>query len=484
MLGTNEREVLVGLVGTLCLLIVSIPLFLRQNYSLFEPLTFVILLVLFGTPLKLLYVIAYRFEDAYVAKRLLNWDLPEAFLPALMVVLVGWVFFVIGYSLRLPKTGLELVYLPASREWNQKRLTVVLAITAVISIAFLAAFIVSAGVGFGSLKELSSKRFSEEAGSAATRMHQVKYYFYRGAAICKFIVYFALVHSLRRNRMFSSWMGWLFLFSLLQTMFLSFVLNNRAGVLLVLIDCMVIYYYVRQTIHYKTVIWAFVVASLLLMPMLAGRMADRAASEGTLSTLLQKTMAGRDMLDITKTCHIINGVPDKMDYIYGETLWGWMAAPVPRSIWDTKPMWAEKGPFINQHIFADKHGISGVPPGFVAELYWNFGIGGLCIGLFTFGVFLRQLFVCFMAHVDKPNAIIIYTLLVTRFGMFTFGNDLGTGIVKASLDLMPAVIILVFISQKSQNEHDFVPQEQTESIPKFVHPSNLEPAQAIRRGIN
>jgi len=177
---------------------------------------------------------------------------------------------------------------------------------------------------------------------------------------------------------------------------------------------------------------------------LAGRMADRASSEGTMATLLKKTMAGRDMLDITKTCHIINGVPDKMDYIYGETLWGWLAAPVPRSIWDTKPMWAEKGPFINQHIFADKHGISGVPPGFVAELYWNFGIAGLCI----------------------------------------FGNDLGTGIVKASLDLIPAVIILVFISQKSQNEHDFVPQEQTESIPKFVHPSNLEPAEAIRRGIN
>ena len=81
MVGSGERDTMVGILGTLCLLIVSLPLFLRKDYSLFEPLTFIILLVLFGTPMKLLYVIAYRAQDIYVAKRLLNWELPEALLP-------------------------------------------------------------------------------------------------------------------------------------------------------------------------------------------------------------------------------------------------------------------------------------------------------------------------------------------------------------------------------------------------------------------
>lgn len=438
IVGNGERDAMVGVLGTLCLLIVSLPLFLRSDYSLFEPLTFIILLVLFGTPMKLLYVIAYRAQDIYVAKRLLNWELPEALLPALMVVMCGWVCFVIGYGIRLPRSPIGHFYMPSCNNWNRTTLKILMVIVAVISLACLAAFIVSAGVGFGSLKELSSKRFSEEAGSAANRMHQVKYYLYRGAAISKFLVYFGLVELLGRRQRLASWTGVVVVLALLQTVFLSFVINNRAGVLLILIDCMVIYYYMRKVISYKIVLWAFAVASLLLVPMLAGR----AKNESTVSLLLQKTLAGRDMLDITKTCHIIKGVPQKMDYLRGETLYGWLATPIPRSMWEDKPMWAEKGPFINQKIFGDRTGISGVPPGLVAEFYWNFGFLGVCGGLFFTGLLLRHLFLAFMQYSDRPSSVLIYTLLVTRFGMFSFGNDFGTGIIKTALDLVPVMAIL------------------------------------------
>lgn len=441
VVGSDEREVMVGIVGAMCLLVVSLPLFLRQDYSLFEPLTFVILLVLFGTPMKLLYVIAYRFEDIYVAKRLLNWELPEALLPALLIVLCGWVCFVIGYGIRLPRSPVSHVFMPSCSNWNRTTLKILMVVIAVTSLVCLVAFIATAGVGFGSLKELSSKRFSEEAGSAANRVHQVKYYLYRGAAISKFLVYFGLVELLRQKQRLVSGIGLLVVLSLLQTIFLSFVINNRAGVLLILIDCMVIYYYMRKSINYKIVLWAFAVATLLLVPMLAGR----AANESTLSLLLQKTLAGRDMLDITKTSHIINGVPKKMDYLYGETLYGWLATPIPRSIWEDKPMWAEKGPFINQKIFGDRTGISGVPPGLVAELYWNFGFMGVCGGLFFTGLLLRHLFLMFVQYADRPGSVLIYTMLVTRFGMFSFGNDFGTGIIKTALDLVPVMAILWLI---------------------------------------
>ena len=438
IVGSGERETMVGVLGTLCLLIVSLPLFLRKDYSLFEPLTFIILLVLFGTPMKLLYVIAYRAQDIYVAKRLLNWELPEALLPALLVVTCGWICFVIGYGIRLPRSPVGLFYMPSCNNWNRGTLKILLALVAIVSLVCLVAFILTAGVGFGSLKELSSKRFSEEAGLAASRMHQTKYYLYRGAAISKFLVYFGLVDLLSRKDRIVSWTGAVVVLALFQTIFLSFVINNRAGVLLILIDCMVIYYYMRKVISYKIVLWAFAVASLLLVPMLAGR----AQNESTVSLLLQKTLAGRDMLDITKTCHIIKGVPEKMDYLRGETLYGWLATPIPRSMWEDKPMWAEKGPLINQKIFADRGGISGIPPGLIAEFYWNFGFLGVCGGLFFTGLLLRHLFLMFTQYSDRPGSVLIYTLMVTRFGMFSFGNDFGTGIIKTALDLVPVMAIL------------------------------------------
>lgn len=439
--GDGEREAMVGIVGTLCLLVVSLPLFLRKDYSLFEPLTFVILLVLFGTPMKLLYVIAYRAEDVYVARRLLNWEMPEALLPALMVVLCGWVCFIVGYGFRLPRSPVGQFYMPSCNNWNRSTLKFLMVLVAIVSLICLVAFFLTAGVGFGSLKELSSKRFSEEAGSAANRMHQTKYYLYRGAAVSKFLVYFGLAELLSRKHRMASWTGAVVMLALFQTIFLSFVINNRAGVLLILIDCMVIYYYLRKSISPKIVLWAFGVAALLMGPMLAGR----SVNESPFSILAQKTFAGRDMLDITKTCHIIKGVPDKMDYLYGETLYGWLATPIPRSMWGDKPMWAEKGPFINQNIFADKGGISGVPPGLVAELYWNFGFFGVCGGLFFLGLLLRHLFLTFLQYSDRPGSVLIYTLMVTRFGMFSFGNDFGTGIIKTALDLVPVMAILWFV---------------------------------------
>ena len=469
--GDNQQEILVGLIGTAILIIASIPLFVRKDYSLFEPATFVILLVLFGTPLKLLYAIATYNEDKHVAKLLMNFEYPEFFIPALVTVAIGWVCFVIGYQLKIPRSPVEHLFMPRRNAWDGRSLQLVMLILVVVSITCFVGFIVTAGVSFSSLSGMSSKRFSDEAGSAASRIHSVKYFLYRGAAISKFLVYLGIIWLLSRRKSFVSWTGALIAFAFFQTVFLSFVMSNRAGVVLVMLDCLVIFFYMRNTLNLKALLTVFGLSVLLLIPMLAGR----AKEESTGSGLIKKTLAGRDLLDITKTCHIINGVPAKMDYLYGETLWGWMAAPVPSSMWESKPMWAGKGPFINQHIFHDKAGISGVPPGLIAELYWNFGYLGVFLGMFSLGALLRHLFNSFRPYIGNPSSVLIYTLVVTRFGMFALGSDLGTGIVKTLLDLVPVMAILWFIGVK-----DYGAEYQTEYIQNDAgmtgYPANMPAA--------
>jgi oligosaccharide repeat unit polymerase len=450
MVCSTANELMVAALGLGCLATVSVPLFFSRDYSLFEPATFVVMLVLFGTPLKLLYIIAVQHENFYVSQRLLNWESPDVFLKPLVIIAVGWLFFTFGYMLRLPSRSVQFIYLPQVKSWNQGRLGAILLTLLALSSVFLLVFMVQVGVNFSNLDNLSAKRFAEGDGGSAGRIHSSAYYMYRGAALSKFVVYFSLAWMLcRRDRPFS-WTGILFAISTMQTILLSFVISNRAGIVLLMIDCLVLAFYLKGQIRLRSVVIGVCLVFSLLIPVLI----SRSKSSTNLGQVLEKTLAGRDMLDVAKTCHIINAIPEKMEYRYGEMLYGWMAAPIPRSAWPNKPMWAERGVFINTHVFGDRGGISGVPPGLLAELYWNFGIGGTWIGLFLFGVLLKQLFNAFRPHTQNPTSLLIYILIATRFCMFSFGNDFGTGIVKTVLDLVPVLMVIAIIGvmRKETNE--------------------------------
>ena len=188
----------------------------------------------------------------------------------------------------------------------------------------------------------------------------------------------------------------------------------------------------------------FVAAGALCFGLLLVMLASRHAGHATMGDLVEKTMAGRDLMDISKTCHIIDAVPEKLEYCYGETLYGFMVAPIPRSVWPNKPMWAERGAFIMGHVFGDKHGRSGMPPGLIAEFYWNFGTMGVVSGMFFMGILFRQIFVIFEPFKRNPTSVIIFTVIVTRLTIFTIGNDLGTGFLKVGLDLVPLLMLFAF----------------------------------------
>lgn len=433
---TSQEETAVALLGLVCLTTVSVPMFIRKDYNLLEPLTLVILLILFGVPLKLLYVIAAQHSSYYVSLRLLDWGTPADFFKPMILVTLGWLLFTIGYSVPTRSKFAELLYLPQIRTWNQKRLLAVLVILMGISTVCLLAFMATAGV---SLSNLSAKRFVEEGGSGG-RIYDVKYYLLRGAALFKFVTYLALAWMICRRDRVLSLSSFMFVSSLLLTIFLSIVINNRAGIVLVIIDCLFISYFLGK-ITLKMVGLGALSSFVLLIPLLI----SRSQTETTLNEVIEKTLAGRDMLDITKTCQIINAIPRKLDYIYGETLYGWMLAPIPRSVWPDKPMWVERGPLLMQQVYNQKTTKSGIPPGLPAELYWNFSTPGMWIGLALMGLILRHLFLSFEPNEQNPTSVIIYTMIATRFGMFALGSDLGTGFVKAALDLVPLLLIFLWI---------------------------------------
>jgi hypothetical protein len=214
---------------------------------------------------------------------------------------------------------------------------------------------------------------------------------------------------------------------------------------------------------------------MLMIPMLAARVKSVGKDETGVQKIVQKTICGRNMLDVAKFCHVSNGVPKKMEYRNGEMLYAWLAAPIPFSYWPDKPKWANQGLTLNQKIFDYRGSVSGCPPGLMGELYWNFGLTGTLFGLFFAGLVYRQIYASFYPHRFNPTSILIYTMIFSRFFLFSIANDLGTGIVKAGLDLVPVYATLLFIGMVCKEDVPVIAQAKT-AIPARRSPQ-LETAQ-------
>ena len=421
------------------LLMLSFPLFFRSSYNTFEPLTLVLLLYLFGVPLKLVYIL-WNDASPYIAERLLLGRDAAALVKGTTIMTLAFLFLVLGYrigrKIAIPKS----IFLPKIRALHSKKAFFVCGLITFISGLLFVGFIRVAGIG---LDNISAKRFSDEAGSAAARIHTLEYFLYRGAALSKPAAYLLFVGWLSKFRSMLTLEFGLCCLAIVQTLLLFFVMNSRAGMALFVLDLIVLIHFVRGRLPVKILL----PATALVASLIVGALLHR--SDGDINQAIEKSIAGRDLMDISKTCHIINAVPTIIDYRMGETLYGWLAAPIPRSVWPDKPMWAERGTYINMYVYGDKAGISGIPPGLIAELYWNFDVVGVIVGMLLIGVLFRSIFVTFDALPRSPVTVLIYTVVATRLVLFSLGNDLGTGIVKTALDLLPLMVLAYIVRAKN-----------------------------------
>ena len=91
----------------------------------------------------------------------------------------------------------------------------------------------------------------------------------------------------------------------------------------------------------------------------------------------------RNFIEHAKTSHIIAAIPEVLPWQRGDTLFTYIFAPIPREWWPEKPLIAP-GPLIGVRLYG--HTRAGVPPGIVAEGYWNFHWFGVALLPFLLGI--------------------------------------------------------------------------------------------------
>lgn len=104
---------------------------------------------------------------------------------------------------------------------------------------------------------------------------------------------------------------------------------------------------------------------------------------------------------------VLARVPEEVDFLYGESYLTLLALPVPRALWPEKP--GTVGKLAGEVFYGVK---AGIPPGAVAEAYWNLHIPGILLLFTLFGIFHRTMAVFLVAHRDHPGAVVMYALAI------------------------------------------------------------------------
>ncbi|HEX2207015.1 MAG TPA: O-antigen polymerase, partial [Longimicrobium sp.] len=130
---------------------------------------------------------------------------------------------------------------------------------------------------------------------------------------------------------------------------------------------------------------------------------------------------------------VLARVPDEVPHLYGSSYLALVTLPVPRKLWENKPRLV--GGQTGKVFFG--YGATAVPPGAVAEAYWNFNVPGVVLLFALFGAFHRWLARVYRRYAGQPFATLL--LAVTLF-LLQPGTD---AIVPWLLALVPLLVLAV-----------------------------------------
>jgi len=176
------------------------------------------------------------------------------------------------------------------------------------------------------------------------------------------------------------YIGLLFVIIIIQYLFFS----SRGSLLLFLFT---FFLHGRQNVHLKSI--AFILLSFILMQLLmvlrSGESLSSAPEEVRYSYL--QPLTALNWHSYNKFEFVTS--QENFTLMYGSTMIGWAIAPIPRGMWQSKPL-VSYGQYLGEQHFSrpkDRPG-GGVPLGFPFEAYWNFGYLGIVIAFF-YGVIVR-----------------------------------------------------------------------------------------------
>lgn len=238
-------------------------------------------------------------------------------------------------------------------------------------------------------------------------------FFIAGVAITANLVWLALRPE--------DWKRPIFIGAFIFSLAINFVATgSRSGVIVPIIMACSLWVLYRRQFPYRLVI-AGALFGLLTLGVL-GQFRKASETAGSFSNVkidsnsMQSILAGlgtmtRYTTDLYAPYPIVEKVPHSVGYLFGTSYLSILAAPIPRSIWPSKPVG------VGTKVAADFFGqpLNNIPPRVVGEAYWNLGVVGVVAVMGLFGMFLRWLATYYRKWCDNGAVRILYVLTLFSF---------------------------------------------------------------------
>jgi len=146
--------------------------------------------------------------------------------------------------------------------------------------------------------------------------------------------------------------------------------------------------------------------------------------------------------------YLLKDVPYDFGPYYGNTFLPLFMFPIPRVVWDEKPV--AVGRLILLPFFPEQGGSVGVP--LHAELYINFLLLGVIMGMMLFGIISRALYTYLKKNKKNKAAVIIYASVFFHWVVGLMVADFVTITIPVVQNLLTVCLDLFYNNYKRQNK--------------------------------
>ena len=429
----------------LILLITSVPILISNEHNVFSPLNYLIYFIFLNIIIRNLYILYDYPSKSYVDGIFLLYESKDLLIKPVLLTLFGFVFFTIGYL------SYSFKYLDNKKniiKWNLKKLNLLSLILSFISFISFIKFIASSKINF---LLITLEAFSSYRGTSTNLSEYSANGLLRVLIQLSLIVFYINYIRFKRSNKKSFLNKFFLVFSFLISILFFFFVQSRSGVIFLFINCFIINYYLNNyKLSFKGLLILFPVVILFFSFMTSIRGGSnfdlKETFQKSLFAVLDPLVANNGGIDTSKTAHIINYVDKHNDFKYGSGYLWIFSSFIPRTIWPNKPVNIDTE--VGNKIYgASSYGTGAVPPGLIAESYWNLGYLGILIIPFILGLFTRYLHAYFKKIQNNNNKILFYVVCFIGIPYSCFGSSIVSALVGLIYLLVPLYLSLKYITK-------------------------------------
>ena len=420
------------------ILIITYTIQRFNDSDIFSPLYMVLYLLVLSVFIKTLYL---TYSDSGYS-RLISLDGRglEILIPGTGIVILGVLMFAIGYAAVLGKQKTIRVVSFRSRVraidglpvYRSQSYTMLLIIGALVA-AFCSAYII---YRFNIISEyqrglITAKRVAADTVGSAGKGSSLGYFRMGAVTLPQVLVLITmgLVFAINRRGSFFSTFFVVILF--LLSLIVPILTSARLEMLYLFIMMIMVANYYRKKMSIKHIVPLAVFLILIAAVLGQARYSQRSGQALQFASvdLLDRTIGSAYFMDIAKTSVVVDAVPEEVDYMYGKSFILFLIAPIPRSMWLEKPS-VRISTFVGDEIY-NRPDNSGVPPGFIAESYLNFGIVGVTVCLLLLGALCAKVYHRFILRPKSLTDGFLYVVLIMVLTFTLLSGDLTVAISQA-----------------------------------------------------